>query len=655
MVIRHSRRVASWLAAAGAVLAAAVVALVTLLAGTGPYDATGSADPDALIRIGTPLLRLGTVLAAIVCVGALAFLVCCTRPQPSGFVCSVGYGQLRVASRSAGVWALGSLLLVPFRAGHVSGTPLSEVLVPKNMLGLVQALEEPRAWLLTAATSSVIAVGCWISLRWQSAVVLSALGLFALLPPLVTAHGSSDSGHDLATAALLIHVPAAVVWLGVLLALLAYAWRHGALGPELTRRYERLTSICLLVLALSGLVDALVLVSPNELVGSAYGLTLLAKTLLVALLAVGGSLLRRRALRRLRRESGGCWRLLRVIAAEFATLMSVLGLSVGLTHLAVPTSVGRVLGTQGTLLGYQLSGPPTVLRLLTDWRVDVLFGPLAVLLAAGYLLGVLRLRRRYHQGWPLSWTVSWLAGCLVLLLATSSGVGRYAAAMFSVHIASHMLISMLVPVLLALGAPLTLVRAATRAGDSVGLPAPVEWLDTVRESWLMRTLTHPMVAVALFAGSPFALYFTDLFDALVRFHWGHMAINAWFLVVGYLFAWPVVGVDRAPRRLPNLARLGMLLAAMPADILFGAMVIGTDRVIGNGIAASNMYEALALPWVPDLLGDQRLAGLLALVLGELTLLVMMGALLARWSRLDDSMSGLKADNYRTMLADFSSR
>jgi cytochrome c oxidase assembly factor CtaG len=64
------------------------------------------------------------------------------------------------------------------------------------------------------------------------------------------------------------------------------------------------------------------------------------------------------------------------------------------------------------------------------------------------------------------------------------------------------------------------------------------------------------------------------------------------------------------------------------------MIIGTDRVIGNGVGAANMYQALALPWVPQLLADQRLAGILALVIGELSLFLMMIALLARWHQLD---------------------
>jgi len=74
---------------------------------------------------------------------------------------------------------------------------------------------------------------------------------------------------------------------------------------------------------------------------------------------------------------------------------------------------------------------------------------------------------------------------------------------------------------------------------------------------------------------------------------------------------------------------------MPADIVFGAALIGTHRVIGNGPASSNMYQALALPWVPDLLSDQRLAGLLALGIGELTLFVVLAALVSRWNAVDD--------------------
>jgi putative copper resistance protein D len=220
----------------------------------------------------------------------------------------------------------------------------------------------------------------------------------------------------------------------------------------------------------------------------------------------------------------------------------------------------------------------------------------------------------------------------VVLLATSSGIGRYGAAMFSVHLVGHMLLSMVAPVLLVLGAPVTLaLRVLPAAGP--GQPyGPHEWVHALSRSTVLRVLVHPLVALPIFVASPFLLYFTGLFDAAVRFHWAHLAIDAYFLVAGYLFAWPVLGIDPLPRPLPGLARLGMLLAAMPFDTVFAAVIMTTRTVIGNGPAGANMYQALALPWVPGLLADQRIAGEAALGIGELVLFVAGFVLLLRWFR-----------------------
>lgn len=616
----------------GALPAVLLVVAIAMLAGPTPYTVVGNADPGRLVAWGTPVLRLIADLAGMTCAGCLAFVVFCTRPRQVDLLSGAAYGEVRLAGVAAWVWGGCALALVPFSAADTAGVPLSQALA--HLSGFIGALEGPKAWLVTAALAIAVAVTARLVLRWQPVAGLCAVAVLALLPPLVTAHGSSDSGHDLTLAALLVHVPAAAIWFGVLLSVLRRLSRTGTQAGALLTRYDRVAWWSWLVLAASGLVLSVVMIPPGQLFGDGggYGLALIVKAVLVLTLGLGGRLLRRQSLRALEKLPGRRAFLVRLGAVEAGALMTVTGLSVGLTHLPVPGFLSQSLDTARLLLGYDLPGPPTVARLVLDWRPDLVFGTLAVILAVGYL----RALRRAAPRWPRGRTAAWLLGCLVLLMATSSGIGRYAEAMFSMHIAAHMLISMLVPVLLALGAPLSLLRAET---TSQPLPGPGETVVRSSRSRLVRVATHPLVSLVLFAGSPFALYFTGLFDAANRFHWAHLLINAWFLAVGYLFCWPLIGPDPAPRPLPNLVRLGMLLATMPADIVFGALLIGTHRLIGNGPAAANMYQALALPWVPDLAADQRIAGVLALVLGEVTLMVMLATLLAGWQRVDTA-SGL---------------
>lgn len=619
------------------VLAVAVVVVISAAAGGWPYTVLGNDDPGLLVRIGAPVLRLVADAAATLCVGALVFAAFFTDTSPTGQLRPRAYAAVRSAGRWAGLWFLTAAALVPFDVADQSGQPLSGprssgvVSSTAGGLGLWTALETPVAWLITAAFAFTVALTCRAVLRWQSTVAVLVLAVLAVLPPLATGHSSSDTGHDLATAAILVHVPVAVIWIGVLAACLRPTWRGGLPGAVLWRRYRRLAAVSWLLLTVTGLVDAAVLVPADEVLTTGYGRLLLASVGLVAVLGVLGVLLRRRYPHA--DGTASMPAVLRLAAGEMVLLAVTGAVSVGLTHLRPPAFVGHPVTPDKTLLGYDLTGPPTVARLLLDWRVEPLFAPLAVTLAGAHLAGVWRLRRR-GRPWPAGRSACWLAGCAVLLVATSSGVGRYAPAMFSVHMAAHMAIGMLCPVLLALGGPLSLAREALVA--SADVPGPRDWLDALAGGRLARFVTHPLVALVVFAGAPFALYCTGLFDAAVRFHWAHIAIDAVFLVIGYLFAWPAIGIDPVPRPLPAVARLGLLLAVMPSDIVFGAMLISGRTVIGNGWAGANMYSALALPWVHNLLADQRTAGELALLIGEVALQVAVVALVVRWGHLDDA-------------------
>jgi cytochrome c oxidase assembly factor CtaG len=295
-----------------------------------------------------------------------------------------------------------------------------------------------------------------------------------------------------------------------------------------------------------------------------------------------------------------------------------------------------------------------------DWRFDLVFGSAAIAMALTYVAGVRRLRRR-GDAWPRGRTLAWLCGCAVLLIATSSGIGRYMPAMFSMHMAAHMLLSMLAPILLALGGPVTLALRALPAAGRGDPAGPREWILIALHSKLSRFLTHPIVATFLFVVGFYALYLGGIFDAVVGSHAAHLLMNAHFLLSGYLFYWVVIGIDPTPRPIPPVAKLGMVFASLALHAFFGVVLMGTNTVIGE-----TFYRSLHLSWHGDLLADQRLAGAIAWSAGEVPLGVVIIALLIQWRRSDqrtarrldraaDRDEDAELAAYNAMLAELSRR
>jgi putative copper resistance protein D len=203
-----------------------------------------------------------------------------------------------------------------------------------------------------------------------------------------------------------------------------------------------------------------------------------------------------------------------------------------------------------------------------------------------------------------------------------------------------------------LGGPLTLALRALAVPEEGAVDGPRTWLTSLLDAPVVRVLTNPVVALVLFVGSFYALYFSPIFAAALPYHWAHQLMNLTIVVVGYLFFWVVIGVDPSPRPLPHVARLALLLASMPFHAFFGVAVFGAGTVIGQ-----RFYGDLALPWVPDLLADQSLGGGVAWAAGEVPLLLVVVALLVQWSRSDrdGSRSDRDGDAYRVMLADLARR
>lgn len=635
----------------GTAIAVFVAAALTVLTGARPILALGLPDPGALTTYGLPIMRTISEIAAVLTVGALLTAAFFTPPETDGFLGVDGYRALRAGAAAAATWTVAALLMIPLSVADTLGRPLTAVLGFGQLIAVVPRLESATAWLVTAVVAVLVFAGCRITLTWGTTVLLVAAAVFGLLPVAATGHSAAGGSHDLATDSLMLHIVAAALWVGGLVGVLGLAAGRGSPGDvrpggappsggtgsgadtvlsSAVRRFSMLALVCWLVMAVSGVLNAAVRIPLTDIPGTGYGGLLLAKTAALLVLGVFGYLQRRHAVRAA--VEGRPSALLRLGVVEVLVMLGTVGLAVALGRSAPPGQVLDPPSRTEVAIGYDLDGPPTLARMLFDWRFDLIVGSAAIVLAVLYLLGVRTLARRGDR-WPPGRCAAWLTGCLVILLATSSGIGRYAPAMFSMHMGQHMLLSMLAPILLVLGAPATLALRSLRPAGRGAPPGPREWLLSALHSAPARWFTHPLVTVPLFVGSYYALYFSGLFEEALPSHPAHLLMKVHFLVTGFLFFWPLIGVDPSPRPMAPVVRLGVLFASVPFHAFFGVALMASDKVIGRFF-----YSGLRLPWVPDLLADQRLGGGLAWATGEVPMLVVVIALVAQWARIDERLA-----------------
>ena len=111
---------------------------------------------------------------------------------------------------------------------------------------------------------------------------------------------------------------------------------------------------------------------------------------------------------------------------------------------------------------------------------------LAILLAvlAGAYILTARAVRAGGRRWPYLRTLSFVAGSVAIAVAFLPPVATHDEN-FKVHVAQHLLLAMLGPVLLALSAPVTLILVSLRGNRRA--------LTGVLHSRTLRLLAHPVV------------------------------------------------------------------------------------------------------------------------------------------------------------------
>ena len=640
----------------------AVLAVGAVVAGAlsfsfvgGSLAALGIPDPGPLTTAGLPALRGVAWLLAALATGSFMFSAFMIPPDGDELAHAKLTVDGHIAARtaawaSAGV-ALISLVMIPLVLSDVSGTPLGSVMFsPEMWATALERVADAKIWLIVALIAAVVAVFGFACSSWGSQVPLFIGAILTVMPLGLSGHSASGGNHDYGTNSYLWHLVFMMVWVGGLLALVAHGRRLGPNMPAAVRRYSSVALFAFFTMMISGVVNALIRVQFTDLTSTAYGWTVLLKVVGLGVLGLLGFAHRQLTIPQLGKRPG---LFVRIAVVETLVMAAVTGVAVSMGRTPPPAPLQSDLTAMQIQMGYNLQVAPTVTNVFGMWRFEVFFSVIAILLAVYYL----HLARRV-DGWSRSRTAWWLAGCATTVVTMSSGIGMYMPASFSVHMVVHMILSMVVPVFLVLGAPLTLVKEAYPVGEF----NPRAWVEAFEESTFLKAITYPPVSTLQFLVVFYVLYvFPSFYEFAVSEHAGHLIMNTVFLLSGYFYFWELIGPDYVPGRRSTVVRFAWFVASMPIHLFMGVYLMQLNFVL-----AESFYETLELPWNPDLLHDQKVGGGIGWAAGGFPMALVFVILLLGWLR-DDRADARDIDRredesddeqwraYNEMLSQYSAR
>jgi cytochrome c oxidase assembly factor CtaG len=265
--------------------------------------------------------------------------------------------------------------------------------------------------------------------------------------------------------------------------------------------------------------------------------------------------------------------------------------------------------------------PPDALNLALGWSGDPLVWLPAIVALLLWRTGVRRVNRAHPANpVPRSRTWWWVAGVATVVVALDSGIGRYDTALFSVHMAQHLMLTLVAPPMLLLAGPITLLLRASSPETRR------RWIFPVLHSRLVRVLAFPVVAWVLFAVVMWASHFSALFDLSLENEWIHRFEHALFLFAALLFWWPAVGRDPSPWRMEPPVRVLYVGLQMPQNTFLALAIY---------LATAPLYHHYATTirgWGQTPLEDQQLAGGIMWLGGDLAFLTAVVLLVLAWMR-----------------------
>jgi len=513
-------------------------------------------------------------------------------------------------------WLLVSALYVIVQVSYLLDQPLAASLDLTVIRSYLTQTSLGKAYLIQIIGILILLL---IPLRRLLGSYISLLiALIAITAPVFQSHGSSSGNHGLAIGALIIHVIALSFWVGGLFGLTQLSKQQKLIALP---RFSEIALWSAITVVISGAATAWTRLDSLQAWQSKYGVITLVKISLAFTLVGFGALHRRWIIK------SDYPSVFRLITAEIGVMFTTVFVGSWLSTVNPPDR--EIISTPALLVtGIEMPAPPTFSRVLLGYEADGLMLGLLIFLVALYIKGVVILTKRGDK-WPVGRTIAFALGISAVDFATSGGLGLYSHFAFANHMMAHMVLGMIAPIGIVLGAPITLALRTLPLGRNQQESGIRGIFIELLHSKLSKFYTNPVVALAIFDGSLFALYFTPLFGNIMQGHSGHFFMSLHFLLAGFLFFQVLIGIDPLPRKVPHIAKIIVIFAAMSIHAFFSISVMSATTLLDNGY-----FELLQRPWATDLLADQKLGGSIGWAMGEVPILLALLATFLQWLKAD---------------------
>jgi len=578
----------------------------------------------------TTAFKFLNLIGGFAVVGALlsmAFLVV----NKNGFLTTSGEQVRRLLKISSIIWVVGAFGTIIFTLAQILGTTLSDALDPTVIRSFLTQISLGKYLAFQALMATIVLIFSFSTKKIEFLIILLALSIAGLVAPVFESHAASSGSHSLVIGSLVIHVIALSLWVGGVIALGTLSAQD---RPTAVPRFSQMALWSAMAVVASGTVNAWARLNFVDAWNSSYAFVVLGKIVATVILLWIGYLHRKTLSNK---ESINWVGFAKILTVEAAIMVVTVLMGTWLSTNSSPDRPGvQEFNPALSIVGVPTPPEPTLARVLFSYEPNALMIGLLTLLVALYIKGVVVLTKRGDK-WPVGRTVAFALGIAATNFATSGGLGLYAQFSFSYHMMSHMVLGMIAPIGLVLGAPMTLALRTLPQGRNSEERGVRGSLLAALHSKIGVIYTNPIVALAIFDGSLFALYFTDLFAVLMQSHVGHLFMSLHFLAAGFLFFFIIIGVDPNPRRVHHLVQIVILFAAMSIHAFFSVALMSTTTLIDNGF-----YASLQTPWLGDPLVDQKLGGSIGWAMGEIPILIALVATFINWMR-DDSREAKRID------------